>query len=75
MSKRVISAGDDVYRATCSECGCVFTYEREDVRHNYVSGGERVSCPHCGHDCGHYGAMRGPGHYGHGGRRVCRSWS
>jgi len=53
--KRIIREGTKIYRATCSECGAVFTYEREDVRRNYVKGGEWVSCPGCGHDHQHFG--------------------
>jgi len=54
--KKIISPGTDTYRATCQECSAVFTYQREDVRTNYVRGGEEVSCPHCGHSHKHYGA-------------------
>ncbi len=56
MAKEIISGGRDKYRATCHECAAVFTYERSDVHHNYVQGGERVSCPHCGHQMHHFGA-------------------
>jgi hypothetical protein len=54
--KEIIAKGTDRYRASCSECGTVFTYEREDVHHNYVLGGDWVSCPHCGHSHRHFGA-------------------
>jgi len=54
--KEIIRDGASKYRATCHECGAVFTYQREDVRHNYVKGGEWVGCPSCGHDCHHFGA-------------------
>jgi len=56
MAKKIITAGIDAYRTTCSECGCRFTYERSDVHANYVRGGEEVSCPHCGSRCPHFGA-------------------
>ena len=56
MTTKIIEPGTDVYRATCGECGCRFTYERSDVRTNYVRGGEEVSCPHCGSRCSHFGA-------------------
>jgi len=54
--KKIVRQGTDTYRATCHECGTVFTYERDDVHHNYVRGGEWVSCPHCGHQLMHHGA-------------------
>lgn len=57
--KKIIKPGTDIYRATCTECGAVFTYEREDVHHNYVRGGEHVSCPNCGHGHRHFGASGG----------------
>src|SRR5208337_2326166 len=44
------------FRMTCSDCDAVFTYERSDAWRNYVHGGERVSCPNCGHECRHFGA-------------------
>ena len=53
--KKIISSGTNHYRATCHECGAVFTYQREDVRTNYARGGEEVSCPHCGHGHRHFG--------------------
>jgi len=54
--KKIITKGTDTYRATCSECGTAFTYEREDVHHNYMTGGDWVSCPHCAHSHRHFGA-------------------
>jgi hypothetical protein len=54
--KRIIHDGVDHYHARCGECGCGFTYEREDVGHNYVTGGDYTSCPHCGHPVRHFGA-------------------
>jgi hypothetical protein len=56
MATKIITPGTDRYCATCTECGCRFSYERSDVHHNYVYGGERVSCPHCGHSLHHFGA-------------------
>jgi len=61
--KKIISKGTDTYKATCNECGAVFTYERGDVLQNYVRGGEWVSCPHCGYGHRHFGVAawgRGP---------------
>ena len=64
MATKIITPGTDTYRATCTECGCCFSYERSDVHHNYVKGGEWVSCPQCGHGHYHRGAddfpRRGP---------------
>lgn len=54
--RRIISEGRTTYHGTCHECGARFTYEREDVNHNYVRGGDWVSCPSCGHACRHFGA-------------------
>ena len=58
MATKIISPGTDVYRATCTECGARFSYEREDVRTNYLRGGEEVSCPGCGHAHRYLGASR-----------------
>lgn len=55
MAKKIIEQGSTTFRATCTECGTRFTYEPEDVRRNYVRGGEETSCPHCGHTCRHFG--------------------
>lgn len=56
--KKIINKGTDVYKATCIECGTIFTYGREDVHHNYIKGGEEVSCPHCGNSVKHFGATK-----------------
>jgi predicted Zn finger-like uncharacterized protein len=56
--KKIITKGTDTYKATCHECGAVFTYEREDVRHDDKLGGEWVSCPHCGHSHNHTSIIR-----------------
>lgn len=55
MAKTIIHKGVSNYHAHCGECGCEFTYERVDVHHNYIRGGEFVACPHCGHECAHFG--------------------
>lgn len=55
--KKIISQGTDAYKATCNECGAVFTYERGDTQQNYVRGGEWVSCPHCGYAHRHHGVV------------------
>ncbi len=54
--KRILHDGADRYRARCGECGCEFTYDRSDVGHNYVTGGDHVGCPHCGRPVRHFGA-------------------
>ena len=54
MATKIITPGTDRYRASCTECGCKFSYERSDVHHDYVHGGERVSCPHCGYGLYHF---------------------
>jgi hypothetical protein len=56
MAKEIIRKGVEKYEGRCSECGCVFTYDRSDVLHNYVNGGEWVGCPSCGHGVRHFGA-------------------
>lgn len=77
MAKRIISDGTDTYRATCDECGCVFTYERGDVHHNYMHSADHVSCPQCGHGCRHLGAQGSPARrtWGRGGYCMGRSSS
>jgi hypothetical protein len=60
MTRKIVEAGTDTYRATCGECGCRFTYERSDIHTNYVAHVRQVvSCPHCGKDVGHLGAGNG----------------
>lgn len=70
MAKKIIQGGTDTYHGHCSECGCHFTYERSDVLHNYLSGGERVSCPHCGHSLRHLGEAGTQWGRGGGGYRA-----
>jgi len=53
---KIITKGQDVYSASCAECGCRFSYEHSDVHHNYALGGEYVSCPQCHHEYRHFGA-------------------
>jgi hypothetical protein len=55
--RTILKLGVDKYTATCAQCGTVFTYERSDVRHNYVNGGEDVGCPHCAHPHRHFGYL------------------
>lgn len=76
--KKIIQEGITQYKATCSECGARFTYEREDVHHNYIHGGDYVSCPSCGQSCRHFGASGSawPGCGGSGSHsaRLPNSW-
>jgi hypothetical protein len=53
--KEIVRQGKTKYAAHCSECSCDFTYERSDVRHNYVRGSDEVTCPGCGHGIRHFG--------------------
>ena len=58
MTTKIITPGTDTYRATCSECGCKFTYQSGDVHTNYVTVvREVVGCPHCGYQVSHFGAV------------------
>ena len=36
----------------CDHCGCVFSYDREDVEHELLAGGEKdyLICPQCAHE-------------------------
>jgi hypothetical protein len=57
MATKIIHEGATQYRTACGECAAVFTYEREDVHRNYVTGGDDVACPSCGHAVRHRGAL------------------
>ncbi len=56
MATKIVKQGSTTHRATCTDCGTVFTYERSDVHRNYVRGGEWVACPCCGENVMHLGA-------------------
>jgi hypothetical protein len=57
VTTKIINPGTDQYRATCTECGCRFTYERDDVHRVYRPIEHMaVDCPHCWHGCTHFGA-------------------
>lgn len=50
---RIIKHGNKK-RVTCSYCGCIFTYEKEDVVVKDYGRNDvayTVSCPDCGADC------------------------
>ena len=55
MAAKIITPGRDTYHATCTECGCKFTYQRGDTHHNFRNGAKEVDCPHCGHSYRHVG--------------------
>lgn len=44
----VIKHGQKKFKATCTNCGCEFTYELSDIV------GSRVECPDCGHYVVHH---------------------
>jgi hypothetical protein len=56
VAVKITTPGLDTYHLTCTECACRFTYERSDVRHNFRSGAEEISCPHCGQSHRHLGS-------------------
>lgn len=42
-------------RIVCSICGCIFTYQREDMERKQTGANEFdsfVRCPDCGEECG-----------------------
>ena len=42
-------------RIVCPDCSCIFTYQKEDVRHKQTGVNEFecfVRCPDCGKECG-----------------------
>lgn len=39
------------YKATCSDCSCIFIYEPSDVESDKVNS--YVTCPHCGRHVPH----------------------
>lgn len=57
---RIIQKGHHFRRATCSNCGCIFEYEEEDVikqdiyddhgGHTFYGTEWLINCPDCG-DC------------------------
>lgn len=53
--KQIVREGAKRFKGHCGECGCRFTYEREDVHRNYAVGHDQVSCPGCGHSVYHFG--------------------
>jgi len=56
MAIKFTKQAPKTYSSDCSRCGCAFTYQLEDVHHNYTFGGEQVSCPGCGHGVRHNGS-------------------
>ena len=54
---KVIKHGQTKFEHTCSRCGCVFTYEHEDIQSEAIrsltnySSTRYVICPDCGNKC------------------------
>ena len=44
MAIEIIKQGQTKFTAYCSQCGCKFTYELEDL-----NAAECIECPCCGH--------------------------
>ena len=46
---KVFKHGHAQYVMTCSKCGCVFTYEDEDIKNNGCQWdfSEWITCPEC----------------------------
>lgn len=46
---KIIKSGKKEFHATCSNCGCEFTYELEDLsKTDYLGAIDYVKCPECG---------------------------
>lgn len=48
--KTIIKPGKKYYSISCNYCGCVFTYQDEDVKtekNDFGGEQEYVSCPYC----------------------------
>ena len=47
--KQIIKHGHAPYKATCPLCGCIFTFEDEDIENNHCQWDyeEWLSCPEC----------------------------
>lgn len=46
---KIIKSGKKEFHATCSNCGCEFTYELEDLsKPDYLGAIYYVKCPECG---------------------------
>lgn len=48
MTITVLKKASRTFKVGCRKCGTSFSYELEDIKHNYVKGGEGVWCPSCG---------------------------
>lgn len=55
--KKIIKEPIKLYQATCQHCGCVFTYEFEDIDGWYTDDRGWIDCPHCGTSINHYISM------------------
>lgn len=56
MAIKIIKKGRDLtpkYKAECPTCGCIFSYQEEDVLYQDFHRNVRyanVRCPHCGNN-------------------------
>ncbi len=49
MTVRIVEEPPNAYHATCSKCGCKFSYALSDLRKNYgLTASDGVNCPQCG---------------------------
>ncbi len=53
MTITITKKAPNKFHNQCFKCTTKFTYELEDVKMNYVRGGEGVFCPECGEHCPH----------------------
>lgn len=52
---KIIKSGKKEFHAICPNCGCEFTYEKEDFNGTDYDGVEYVKCPECGTPVSHSG--------------------
>ena len=55
MAIEIIKHGEEgkKYISTCSECGCQFSFQGEDVEHEFFVLNEfyvKIHCPECNHN-------------------------
>ena len=45
----IIKHGREHYRMECEECGCIFEYDKTDIKEYYENGPvQKIRCPECG---------------------------
>jgi hypothetical protein len=47
MAVKVIDSGHTYFTASCAQCGCRFSYERDDIMGRTTFAGGWVACPEC----------------------------